>query len=113
MTPSSQSFFISVVVQAILHGIYVATLLYCLRWLVYDEKWCRRKINWPMLITSVVVFLLSTVDLGIRFWALLGPSMAENETALRDLDDVTSVSVLGCFTITWLNNEYAFFHRVQ
>ena len=110
MTTLSQSLFISVVVQAILHGIYIVTLLHCLQWLVYDEaRGLRKEIKWPILIVSMVIFLLSTIDLGIRFWAVLGPAMTGNGTLLSDINGVASVCLVGS---TWSNNEWYIFHRV-
>jgi hypothetical protein len=52
--------------QAGLYGFYVATLIHCLRWLVYtNDGWkLRDRIdNKPILITTIVIFLLSTVNL--------------------------------------------------
>jgi len=56
-----------VFIQAMLSGLYTATFVLCLRWLVFtDEGWklrSRKQINWPMLILAVLVFGLATVDL--------------------------------------------------
>src|ERR1700759_2196011 len=51
--------------QAALYGLYVATLIHCLRWLVYtDDGWKQRDgVNKFMLITTILIFLLSTVNL--------------------------------------------------
>ena len=53
--------------QAALYGLYVATLIHCLRWLVYtDEGWKRRdRVNKLMLTTTIIIFLCSTVNLVI------------------------------------------------
>ena len=53
--------------QATLYGLYVATLIHCLRWLIYtDDGWKQRdRVNKLMLITAVVIFLLSTVNLAM------------------------------------------------
>ena len=59
--------------QALLYGFYLATLFHCLRWLVYtDDGWKLRagsKINKLMLVVTVLLFFLSTINLGlsIRF----------------------------------------------
>ena len=55
-------------VQAILFGLYLASLAHCLRWqLVNDEGWrLRTKINWAMLIIAILLFLVLTIDLAIR-----------------------------------------------
>src|ERR1700759_655198 len=51
--------------QAVFYGLYVVTLIHCLRWLVYtDDGWEQwNRINKLMLITTVLIFLLSTVNL--------------------------------------------------
>ena len=51
--------------QAALYGLYVATLIHCLRWLVYtDEGWKRRdRVNKLMLTATIIIFLCSTVNL--------------------------------------------------
>ena len=51
--------------QAALYGVYVATLIHCLRWLVYtDEGWKQRgRVNRLMLITTILIFLCSTTNL--------------------------------------------------
>jgi hypothetical protein len=57
---------IEVFTQAVLYGLYVATLIHCLRWLVYtNDGWkLRDRVdNKPILITIVVIFLCLTVNL--------------------------------------------------
>jgi hypothetical protein len=52
--------------QTALYGLYVATLIHCLRWLVYtNDGWkLRDRIdNKPILITTILIFLFSTVNL--------------------------------------------------
>ena len=51
--------------QAVLYGFYVATLILCLRWLVYtDGGWKQRdRVNKLMLITTILLFICLTVDL--------------------------------------------------
>ncbi|PFH47836.1 hypothetical protein AMATHDRAFT_6369 [Amanita thiersii Skay4041] len=62
-------------VQAILYGLYLATLMHTLRWLVFaDEGWTLRKfktINAPMLVIAVVIALLMTADLDISVRVVL------------------------------------------
>ena len=55
-------------VQAILCGVYISTLIHCLRWLIFaDEGWkYRTRINWPMLIVTIVVSILSTIALVLN-----------------------------------------------
>ena len=61
------------VVQALMYGIYLTTFAHCLRWLLIDDEgWkLRRGINWHMLITSILLFLLSTTDLTLTIKALI------------------------------------------
>jgi hypothetical protein len=60
-----QAFIVGAIVQALLYGLYLATLAHCLRWLLFDDEgWSRRKdINWRMLVIAVVIFLFSTAYL--------------------------------------------------
>ena len=60
-----ESLIIEVTTQALLYGLYVATLVHCLRWLLYDDKgWSHRNdVKWPMLITTLVIFLFYTGSL--------------------------------------------------
>jgi hypothetical protein len=73
-------YIIEAVVQALLYGLYVATLVHCLRWLLYNDKdWSYRKdINWPMLAVTVVIFLLSTASLGLLLKLVLGGPISVN-----------------------------------
>ena len=58
---------ISLFTQATLYGLYVATLIHCLRWLIYtDDGWKQRdRVNKLMLITTILIFLLSTANLAL------------------------------------------------
>ena len=68
MIPSSAASIIALFVQAILFGMYIATLAHCLRWFMYeDEEWKLRKTtHWPLLVITILIFLLSTSYLAIR-----------------------------------------------
>jgi len=67
MLTVDQSVIIGAICQALLYGLYVATSLHCLRWLLYnDEGWSQRKdINWPMLTIAVAIFVFSTASVGM------------------------------------------------
>ncbi|KAF8346858.1 hypothetical protein F5887DRAFT_64907 [Amanita rubescens] len=58
---------ISIVVQAVLSGVYFATFLLCLRWQIYsdDALAMRKNIKWCMVAVTIVIFAFSMVDLGI------------------------------------------------
>ena len=68
-----QSFLCATFVQALLYGIYFTTLAHSLRWLLLDDEgWkVRRRINWFMLIISILLFLLSTTDLVLTLIVLI------------------------------------------
>jgi len=76
MFPTPEITFITLFTQAVLYGVYVATLIHCLRWLIYtDEGWkLRDRINGFMLITTILIFSLSTtnlfVQLPLQFYAM-------------------------------------------
>ena len=67
-TPS-ETVLIAVFTQAVLYGLYIATLVHCLRWLIYtDDGWTKRDgISKLMLIAAILIFILSTMNLGITF----------------------------------------------
>lgn len=60
-------FIIGLFTQAVLYGLFLASFVHCLRWLLYaDDGWrLKTNINWPMLTVTVLVFLFSTVDLAL------------------------------------------------
>ncbi|KAM6501659.1 hypothetical protein JOM56_001636 [Amanita muscaria] len=61
-----EAFLVAIFVQSILYGVYVATLLHCLGWLLFTkEGW--RKVNWPMLVIPMNLFALETTGLGLNF----------------------------------------------
>ena len=60
--------------QAIMYGFYVGTSVYCLRWLLLDDKdWnIRKKINWTMLSIAIVLFILMTVQVCVALGSVVG-----------------------------------------
>ena len=60
-------------VQTLLYGIYVTTLVHCLRWLLLDDEgWTlRRRMSWFILIISILLFLFSTADLALSLKLLI------------------------------------------
>jgi hypothetical protein len=87
MVPESEAFVIPLFVQAIMFGSYMASLVHCLRWLVYDDEgWTmRKKINWGMLIITIVVFLFTAANLGISLQMTLGFFSNEDLLTLNKL----------------------------
>ena len=59
-------------VQAIMYGMYATTFVHCLRWLLFDDEgWkLRQRINWSLLVASILLFLLSTTDLALTLKSL-------------------------------------------
>ena len=57
----------SLFAQPVLYGIYIATLISCLRWLLFeDEGWeLRKKVKWPILTVTLLVWASMTADLAI------------------------------------------------
>ncbi|TFK38789.1 hypothetical protein BDQ12DRAFT_735423 [Crucibulum laeve] len=58
---------VSIFVEAIFYGLYLATLLHCMRWMLYEnEGWKLKKrisIQWTMLISTVAIFVCSFVNI--------------------------------------------------
>ena len=50
--------------QAIMYGLYVGTSVYCVRWLLFDDKdWkIRKTINWSMLTIGIILSILMTIN---------------------------------------------------
>ncbi|PFH48037.1 hypothetical protein AMATHDRAFT_6164 [Amanita thiersii Skay4041] len=53
--------------EGILYGVYLTTFVISLRWFLYDDnKWKRlRDVNWPMLIVTLCMFVISSLDLAL------------------------------------------------
>jgi hypothetical protein len=58
---------ISIIVQAVLSGVYFATFFLCLRWQIYSDDGLaiRKNIKWCMVAVTIVIFAFSIADLGI------------------------------------------------
>ncbi|TFK35755.1 hypothetical protein BDQ12DRAFT_725793 [Crucibulum laeve] len=60
-------------VEDILYGLYLATLLHCLRWLLYEnEGWKLKKrvsIQWKMLISTMGIFIFSFINVILHLKA--------------------------------------------
>lgn len=81
-------------IQGVLYGVYIATLVCCLAWLVYDENGKllkRRDIKWPILVVILFNFLLSTSYLGIAYRITF--ATLANEQAVVDQFIAVSVCV--------------------
>ena len=73
MSDGYQSYLYGAFVQTLMYGMYVTTFAHCLRWLLLDDEgWkIRRRINWSMLIISILLFLLSTTALALTIQLLI------------------------------------------
>ena len=73
--------------QAAFYGLYGATLIHCLRWLIFaDDGWkMRDRVDKLVLITTILVFLFSTVNLLLSLpleLYLLGDSGGSNTASV-------------------------------
>ncbi|KAM6499764.1 hypothetical protein JOM56_005272 [Amanita muscaria] len=66
LTESQLPFLVGQLTQALLYGIYLATLIQCFRWLIFtDEGWePREKINFLMVFSTSFIFVMSTINLA-------------------------------------------------
>ncbi|PFH46295.1 hypothetical protein AMATHDRAFT_7996 [Amanita thiersii Skay4041] len=102
ITPTEASI-VALFVQALLYGLYIATFLHCLRWLIFkDEGWdLRKEVNWPKLFVTLIIFGLSTSQLALALRIMLitlmndGTSIKNISTAKYSLETITAVIVNG------------------
>ena len=66
-------YMIAMTLQALLTGLYLASFLLCLRWLIFSDDGgaLRKPICWPFLTITIVLFTLSATDLGMSLQATL------------------------------------------
>ena len=93
---SLKGFVIALTAQALVMGVYVASFLLCLRWLVLSDKGrtLRKGINWSLLIITIVLFALSATAFVIFFSSILpflskGRSIANLYTTFVGVCDLT------------------------
>ena len=70
--------FIPLFVEAILYGLYLATFIHCMRWLVFDDEGpanFREKISWQMLSITLLLFILTTAAIGVNFRLAVSPTL--------------------------------------
>ncbi|KAM6499143.1 hypothetical protein JOM56_004651 [Amanita muscaria] len=69
------AFLVAAIVQAFLYGLYLVSLAHALRWLLYEEEgWSlrsRSKVNWPLSIITIILFVFSTMDVAFIISRLL------------------------------------------
>ncbi|SRR6266576_1137854 len=66
-------YLIATTTQALVTGAYFASFLLCLRWLVFsdDGGTTRKRIHWPFLIITIILFAFTVTDLGISLHTTL------------------------------------------
>ena len=69
MVRESLIFLVTVFVQAILYGLYIASLVHCFRWLLFgDDGWKLRplkNVNHILVVMALLVFVSSTADVVV------------------------------------------------
>jgi hypothetical protein len=82
--PMGKNMLITSIVQAILYGMYMMTVVHSLRWLLYEDRgWKLQAVHWPMSIVTVLLFIFSTVDLGITLQIAFAVFAGENLVAKK------------------------------
>jgi hypothetical protein len=99
-------------IQAAFYGLYVATLIHCLRWLVFaDEGWKQRDgVNKLMLITTIIIFLLSTVNLFLQL--PLQISFLEDSNNWSIAEEVMTVCKYHVWRLEQKNDRNSCFPRI-
>ncbi|KIL57258.1 hypothetical protein M378DRAFT_16364 [Amanita muscaria Koide BX008] len=87
MNLDTQQDLVVAILQAFLYALYLVSLAHALRWLLYyEEGWTLRsrdQVNWALLTTTFVVFILTTVDLVFRITASQLPFASHKVTHLK------------------------------
>jgi hypothetical protein len=87
---------------ALFYGLYLSTFFHCIRWLLFtNDGWELRghkSIQWPMLLITLAIFSMSTLDRGVQLkrWtdqALWYNSPAHPQVPTLDWIDVVLVRV--------------------
>ncbi|KAM6501623.1 hypothetical protein JOM56_001600 [Amanita muscaria] len=95
MILDTQPNLIPLISQAFLYTLYLASLVYALRWLLCEEEgWTLKrqdKVNWGQLTITVVVFVFTTVDLLLDI-AIQSLSLTDKETTQQQIT-ITSISI--------------------
>ena len=88
-----EAFIIGTTLQALLVGVYFASFLLCLRWLIFsdDGGTLRKTIHWPFLIITVLLFAFSVTSLGLCLQRSLLFSQGAS-TAIPTYNELINVS---------------------
>ena len=84
---------ISLIIEAVLYVVYLVTLAYGLRCLVYDDEGqsVRKKINWLMLAVIILTFVLMTLSLAMDVDTLI----VLRPTMLTPIPDISGSADIG------------------
>ena len=65
--PILKSYVTALIVRSVVYGLYIASLVHCLRWLLFkdEEKKFRDDIDWRLVSISVFIFFFITTALGM------------------------------------------------
>ena len=90
MTPFAELTFIPLIVEAVLYVLYLATLVYGLRWLIFDDEGhgIRDQVSWSMLAVTTVTFLLMTASLSLGIRLMIGPVLKIDVLAYHKQDTI-------------------------
>jgi len=71
MLSAIEVYIIAMTLQALLTGVYLASFLLCLRWLIFSDDGgaLRKTIQWPFLTITIILFAFSATDLGMSLQA--------------------------------------------
>src|SRR6266576_1949986 len=88
--PSVQGFIIAVTALSVVMGVYIASFLLCLRWLVFADKGgtLRKGINWILLIITIVIF-----DLSATAYLIFLSSTVSKISKGRSIDNLNTTFV--------------------
>jgi hypothetical protein len=115
MTPFAELTFIPLIVEAILYVLYLATLVYGLRWLIFDDdgQRIREQVSWSMLAVTTVTFFLITTSLVLGVRLMMGPVSKIDIPAYEKQDIVivcllcrSQLQVLTTSCMTERNSDY-------
>ena len=87
---------VALFVQSIFYGLYSATFVHCIRWLVFvDDGWkFREKMNWFMILVTSLLFIFSTANLGASVPLTLQITGTQSDSVQFTRIDVVNVRVL-------------------
>ena len=77
-----KAYIIATTLQALLIGVYFASFLLCLRWLIFSDDGgsLRKVIHRPFLIITIILFVFSVTDLGLCLQTLFLVSQGASTT---------------------------------